>query len=799
MKNQPWKELILVIIAFTAFTGVVFRQYLSNREVPFPSNLLVSFYQPWASYPKGDYSNGPPAKPIGFDALRSFYPTRTLVTDARKSGKLPLWNPFSFSGNTLLGVYQSAVFHPLSFLFLILPQIDAWSWVILMTPVFSGLFTYLLLRELTLSKPASFFGAVTFAFSGIMIVWWEEMFMATYSFLVLPLVLYALHKFVLSPSRWPLALFIFSLVWSITSGWFQATFYVFVASIAWATYLIFTFRPPKQTVIMIALGLITALFVCGLQLVPSIESYINSARHTIDTQVMFQQFFAPLEHLVTLIAPDYFGSPAVHNYWSGAFYHERVIWFGIVGLFFTLYELVQWQLLSGKEKFFSLMGLITLSLGFSLPMSWLLLYTLKLPFLYEMTPTRIFFLSTFCFSVISAYGFDRFLIKPQRRSLIITSFIFLTAFISALIAPILYRFSATPVLVTRSMIMLRNLIIPAGILLLTWIAVLLRFYPKKGSIYAAIATIFVSCTGVVLFTNKYLFFSERQFVFPQVSVLQKLKEIQGIDRFWSIGDGYIFRNFANQYQLYSPEGYESFNIQRYSELVFSSHTKGLFTPTVLRADVQLYTAKNLKELEDNPFTLRMMTLLGVRLLLTNSTTESPTEASSFKRIWSDDIYAIYEYKEALPRYFLATDFIIKNSPQDILNAIYKPDTDLSKTLILETAPGDFTPSSTPQGGAVKLLAYDTDTIRFSSESSASALLFLSDTYYPGWRARIDNGEVPIYRTNYAFRSIVVPPGNHIITFTYTPASVAIGAILSATGLFLGFSLLIIRPHLRRKR
>lgn len=792
------KEIILVFIAFAAVTGVIFRHYLFDHQVPFPSNLLVSFYQPWASYPKENYQNVPPAKPIGFDALRSFYPTRTLVTQSLKSGKLPLWNPFSFSGNTLLGVYQSAIFHPFSFLFLLLPQIDAWSIIILLTPILTGAFTYLLLRELNISKWASLFGAVTFAFSGIMIVWWEEMFMATYSFLVLPLVLFALLKLLTSQAKWPFVLLVISLAWSILSGWFQATFYVFIASGLWAVYLIREMRPSIKKIALIMIGFFTSLLVSSIQLVPSLEAYLNSARQSIDTREMFQQFFAPLEHLVTFIAPDYFGSPAVHNYFSGAFYHERVIGFGIVGLFFVIYEFLQWKLLSTKEKFFIFVGFAALSLGFSLPTSWFFLYTLKLPFLNEMTPTRIFFLSSFSFSVLSAYGIDRLLKKPNMKVLLLVSFILVAIFIAALIPPIMQTNFTFQNFTDRSMITLRNLVIPAGVLVLTWIAILIRYYPKRGATYCAIGAICTSCIGFVLFANKYLYFSERQFVFPQIPVLQKLREIQGIDRFWSIGDGYMFRNFANQDQLYSPEGYESFNIQKYSELVFSSHTKGIYPSSVLRADVQLYTAKNLKELEDNPYTKRVMMILGVRYILAKNTSENPAVAPSFKRIWSDDIYAIYEYKEALPRYFFAADFIIKSSPQDILDAIYKPGIDLKKTLILETKPGEFAPSSTPASGTIKLLTYDTGDIRFSSESTGSALLFLSDTYYPGWQARIDNKETPIYRTDYAFRSIVVPPGNHIIAFVYKPLSVTIGGILSLLGIVLCIALWFLSPYFLKK-
>jgi uncharacterized membrane protein YfhO len=59
---------------------------------------------------------------------------------------------------------------------------------------------------------------------------------------------------------------------------------------------------------------------------------------------------------------------------------------------------------------------------------------------------------------------------------------------------------------------------------------------------------------------------------------------------------------------------------------------------------------------------------------------------------------------------------------------------------------------------------------------------LSDVYYPGWVATVDGVETPIHRTNYAFRSVSVPAGDHIVTFTYRPASFRYGIYGSVAGL-----------------
>ena len=57
----------------------------------------------------------------------------------------------------------------------------------------------------------------------------------------------------------------------------------------------------------------------------------------------------------------------------------------------------------------------------------------------------------------------------------------------------------------------------------------------------------------------------------------------------------------------------------------------------------------------------------------------------------------------------------------------------------------------------------------------------ADPLLPGWRARLDGAEVPIYRAHGALRAIAVPGGQHQIEFLYRPMSVILGGALTASG------------------
>lgn len=53
-------------------------------------------------------------------------------------------------------------------------------------------------------------------------------------------------------------------------------------------------------------------------------------------------------------------------------------------------------------------------------------------------------------------------------------------------------------------------------------------------------------------------------------------------------------------------------------------------------------------------------------------------------------------------------------------------------------------------------------------------LFLSDPYYPGWRAWVDGEESRIYRADYTFRAVFLSKGLHYVMFRYEPVSFRAG-------------------------
>ena len=55
---------------------------------------------------------------------------------------------------------------------------------------------------------------------------------------------------------------------------------------------------------------------------------------------------------------------------------------------------------------------------------------------------------------------------------------------------------------------------------------------------------------------------------------------------------------------------------------------------------------------------------------------------------------------------------------------------------------------------------------------------LLDPFFPGWRAAVDGLGSEIYRTDYLFRGVFVPAGQHVVRFVYEPVPFRLGAALS---------------------
>ena len=257
------------------------------------------------------------------------------------------------------------------------------------------------------------------------------------------------------------------------------------------------------------------------------------------------------------------------------------------------------------------------------------------------------------------------------------------------------------------------------------------------------------------------------------------------------------KNMVLHYNLYSPEGYDALYPQKYGKLLFAQETNGKLTDQILRTDANIKQASERKSMLDNVYRKRLLSLLGVKYIIESKvgdgknlrTTEERFPEENFILEWEDSKFRIWEFKDALPRAFLVHDYKVAKTDQEIADLLFNESTDLSKTTILEDKPNYSNLTIEQLNNEtiindVKITNYAPNDIKIEVQTNRPGLLFLSDNYYPGWNAYINDKKTKIYRANYSFRAVEIDAGESEIKFSYEPLSFKIGAITSIATLFI---------------
>lgn len=159
-----------------------------------------------------------------------------------------------------------------------------------------------------------------------------------------------------------------------------------------------------------------------------------------------------------------------------------------------------------------------------------------------------------------------------------------------------------------------------------------------------------------------------------------------------------------------------------------------------------------------------------------------------------------ENKNALPRAYAVRNYIQAKDEAESLAAIKANLASLGNTVILEDAQPSFPPAPSPREGRradVSITFDSANRVELDVDVVEASIVVLTDAFYPGWEAYVDDRLAPIYRANSLFRAVEVPPGRHRISFRFRPNSLFWGMVISlaSAGLMVG---LFLRAAVRRR-
>lgn len=306
---------------------------------------------------------------------------------------------------------------------------------------------------------------------------------------------------------------------------------------------------------------------------------------------------------------------------------------------------------------------------------------------------------------------------------------------------------------------------PALLLALTLIVLGLAMVPLPSA-WTTGAVILLSMADLLGLNRRYLPSVPAEAFLPSNSVVEKIASDAG-----------LFRTFApTKSGLFRPAGSAAFRIQD------------------LRADDFIDTLgfTYFSHLADHFLRSQDLRLQGVGYDLLDLANvkyhympaDQPLPKNRFDLMFESSTLKVYKSRRTMPRAFfapkaeLAPQGIIP--PADLLEFQRNIDSLVPLKNSLAAAPFDFShkillekmplPSAEPPArkADARVASYAAGRVEIDVEADGAGYLFLSDAYFPGWKASVDGRDSEILRAWFHFRAVALTAGRHRVVFEYRP-------------------------------
>ncbi|MHC4660520.1 MAG: YfhO family protein [Planctomycetota bacterium] len=209
-------------------------------------------------------------------------------------------------------------------------------------------------------------------------------------------------------------------------------------------------------------------------------------------------------------------------------------------------------------------------------------------------------------------------------------------------------------------------------------------------------------------------------------------------------------NIGSEYQAYTVHGHTS--NERPEEKIF------WHTANYIRA-INCFSAKYLLAHKGEPVIRRNPHLKAI---------------SSF-----DNELVIFENSQALPRAYCVSRSILKSEDGEAAITLFEKEFDPRKEVVLSCDEASLEISDDAPPPDAELIKHEPRRIEVRIlNSEKPAFLILTDSYEYGWKAKVDEKVLPIYRANLLFRAVLIPAGAKKVEFYYNPWTFYLGLMIS---------------------
>lgn len=260
--------------------------------------------------------------------------------------------------------------------------------------------------------------------------------------------------------------------------------------------------------------------------------------------------------------------------------------------------------------------------------------------------------------------------------------------------------------------------------------------------------------------------------------------------------GSTFSDATAAYFHKSVGGYNAAKLQRYQEVI-DKH----LLPEIQHFATKLGECQTIEEATEifayhnNHTHTPVLNLLNTRYTILGAESLPVTNPYALGNAWVIErilpVDTPLEELEALAQADLRTTAVMLHPPQEWLNAAPKSTHSAPADTHGSASPVEHLTGSTPTSttthptttntptSAIQLTTYSPNELEYQATMKTDGVVVFSEIFYPkGWKAYIDGEEVPILRSNFITRTLLVPAGEHHIRFVYKPASYTAGVLVS---------------------
>jgi Bacterial membrane protein YfhO len=177
------------------------------------------------------------------------------------------------------------------------------------------------------------------------------------------------------------------------------------------------------------------------------------------------------------------------------------------------------------------------------------------------------------------------------------------------------------------------------------------------------------------------------------------------------------------------------------------------------------------------------------------------DGERWRTVFREGDAELLENRRALPRAWLVPE-AARLTSAEVLAAVRDGRLPNGRTFdpramaLVEDQAG-MAPRPLAPGASAKIVRYEPNRLEVAVKTATPAMLVLSESWYPGWKAEIDDRPAPVERVDYVLRGVRLEGGEHRVRLRFEPLSVTLGFAVSAlTALAVASAALV---EVRRRR